>query len=98
MSRLIAIVLLTVPVVAWSQPAPAAALGVPAVLTVPEGFGVSVFASGLTGARLMEVMTEAGIPWSCVRTWEGGRQQERRLKRRRNAPQLCPVCRGRAGQ
>jgi glucose/arabinose dehydrogenase/quercetin dioxygenase-like cupin family protein len=31
---------------------------VPASLTVPEGFGVSVFASGLNGARLMAVSPE----------------------------------------
>jgi glucose/arabinose dehydrogenase len=31
---------------------------VPAVLTVPAGFGVSVFAAGLTGARLMAVSPE----------------------------------------
>jgi glucose/arabinose dehydrogenase/quercetin dioxygenase-like cupin family protein len=61
MSRLIAIVLLTMPVVAWSQPVPAAASDVPAVLTVPEGFGVSVFASGLTGARLMAVSPEGTL-------------------------------------
>jgi predicted GIY-YIG superfamily endonuclease len=30
------------------------------------------------GARLMEVVTQAGIEWSCVRTWEGGRTEERR--------------------
>jgi glucose/arabinose dehydrogenase/quercetin dioxygenase-like cupin family protein len=42
---------------AAAQPAPAAP-AVPANLTVPEGFGVSVFASGLTGARLMAVSPE----------------------------------------
>jgi glucose/arabinose dehydrogenase/quercetin dioxygenase-like cupin family protein len=43
---------------AWSQPAPSAAPATPATLTVPEGFGVSVFASGLPGARLMAVSPE----------------------------------------
>jgi glucose/arabinose dehydrogenase len=33
----------------------------PAALTVPEGFGVSVFASGLTGARLMAVSPEGTL-------------------------------------
>jgi glucose/arabinose dehydrogenase len=33
----------------------------PATLTVPEGFGVSMFASGLTGARLMAVSPEGTL-------------------------------------
>jgi glucose/arabinose dehydrogenase/quercetin dioxygenase-like cupin family protein len=40
-----------------AQGAPAVP-AVPATLTVPDGFGVSVFASGLTGARLMAVSPE----------------------------------------
>lgn len=30
--------------------------------------------------------------WKCVRTWTGDRHFERRLKNRKNAPLLCPVC------
>ncbi len=45
------------------------------------------------GARVMEVITAAGIPWHVARKWKGGRQLERQFKRRHNAPQLCPVCR-----
>lgn len=45
------------------------------------------------GARLMEVCRERGIGWRLVRTWEGDRTTERRLKRRKNAPRLCPLCR-----
>lgn len=43
-------------VIASAQPAATpAAPAVPATLTVPAGFGISVFASGLNGARLMAV-------------------------------------------
>ena len=45
-----------------------------------------------TGARLMEVITQAGISWYLARTWEGGRNLERALKQRKNSPKLCPVC------
>jgi predicted GIY-YIG superfamily endonuclease len=46
------------------------------------------------GARLMEVITNAGINWQCVRTWPGERKFERQLKRRKETPALCPVCAG----
>jgi predicted GIY-YIG superfamily endonuclease len=46
-----------------------------------------------TGARLMEVITEAGIGWEVVRTWAGGRRLERKLKNQKKAPRLCPLCR-----
>ena len=45
------------------------------------------------GARLMEVITAAGIPWRVVCTWKGGRQLERQLKRQHNSPRLCKICR-----
>lgn len=45
------------------------------------------------GARLLEVITEAGINWTLARTWEGGRDLERRLKAQKNSPRLCPICR-----
>jgi predicted GIY-YIG superfamily endonuclease len=44
------------------------------------------------GARLMEVITNAGIEWKLARTWRGDRQLERRLKNRKEAPKLCPIC------
>ena len=47
-----------------------------------------------TGARLMEVITEAGIGFQLARTWQGTRKDERRIKKQHNAPRLCPVCRG----
>jgi predicted GIY-YIG superfamily endonuclease len=46
------------------------------------------------GARLMEVVTEAKIEWKVVRTWSGDRKLERRLKNRKEAPSLCPICSG----
>ncbi len=47
------------------------------------------------GARLMEVITEQGITWQLARTWKGGRDLERRLKRRHEGPRLCPICKQR---
>ena len=46
------------------------------------------------GARLMEVVSSLGIPYQLARTWDGGRALERRLKQRKNAPALCPICAG----
>lgn len=46
------------------------------------------------GARLMQVVQQAGIPWRLARTWAGDRALERRLKAFKNAPsRLCPICR-----
>ncbi len=36
------------------------------------------------GSRLLRIVSEAGIEWRVVRTWEDGRQLERHWKR------LCP--------
>ena len=45
------------------------------------------------GARLMEVIVEAGNSFTVARTWPGAdRSQERRFKRQHNSPRLCPVC------
>lgn len=44
------------------------------------------------GARLMQVITEAGIGFTVARTWPGDRALERQLKRRKETPDLCPVC------
>lgn len=44
------------------------------------------------GARLMAVITEAGIHWQVAATFEGGRKEERKFKNRKNAAQLCPNC------
>jgi predicted GIY-YIG superfamily endonuclease len=44
------------------------------------------------GARLMQVITQAGITWRLARTWPGGRSRERAIKDRHEAPRLCPEC------
>lgn len=46
------------------------------------------------GARLMEVLRERGIEWELARTWEGGRDLERKLKNQHNSPRFCPICQG----
>lgn len=51
------------------------------------------------GARLMAVVTAAGIPWRVVRRWTGkaaDRNAERRLKENNFAKDLCPICSGAA--
>lgn len=49
-------------------------------------------ASG-NGAALMAEVRRLGINWQCVRIWKNGnRTFERRLKRRKNHPALCPLC------
>lgn len=46
------------------------------------------------GARLVEVVTAAGVPWQLARVWPGAdRAKERRLKRSGGASRYCPVCR-----
>ena len=45
------------------------------------------------GARLMAVITAAGIGWELVRTWPANRAFERRLKRQGGLSRHCPVCR-----
>lgn len=44
------------------------------------------------GARLLRAVASARIKFSIVRTWEGDRHFERRLKRRKKSWRLCPVC------
>jgi hypothetical protein len=44
------------------------------------------------GARLMEVVGEAGIGWQLARVWSGTRARERSLKRSGGAARRCPVC------
>lgn len=48
-----------------------------------------------TGARLTQVAVERGISMEVVRTWEGTRDDERRLKNGKRGTRLCPVCSGR---
>ncbi len=44
------------------------------------------------GARLLEVVREAGITWQLARTWTGGRRRERQLKKQGGASRRCPLC------
>lgn len=44
------------------------------------------------GANLMRVITQARIPWTLARVWQGNRTLERALKLQKNAPRLCPLC------
>ncbi len=45
------------------------------------------------GGRLIQVIIEAGLTFELVRTWPGGKTEERRLKDRHEGPRLCPICR-----
>jgi predicted GIY-YIG superfamily endonuclease len=46
------------------------------------------------GSPLLRAANERGIRWAVARLWVGAdRHFERRLKRRRKAKHLCPVCR-----
>lgn len=52
-----------------------------------------------TGARLTQVVVEAGHELQLAKVWPGAtRLDERRLKNRKNAPRLCPICAERARQ
>ena len=43
------------------------------------------------GARLLEVITAAGIRFTLARTWPGTRNLERRPKNRGGHARLCPI-------
>jgi predicted GIY-YIG superfamily endonuclease len=45
-----------------------------------------------TGARLLEVITAAGLSFQLARTWKGTRKSERQIKRHGGATRLCPMC------
>lgn len=49
----------------------------------------SYHASG-SGSRLLRAVGRNG--WHVVRLWKGSRDDERRLKRRKESPALCPEC------
>ena len=44
------------------------------------------------GARLMQVVAEAGIGWTLVKVWVGDRYLERRLKRAGHYDRHCVIC------
>ena len=46
------------------------------------------------GSALMNAIHQHGIPFKVVRTWDGTRDEERRLHDLKNNPELCPICRG----
>ena len=61
----------------------------------PDGIQARVERHAKGGdARLLQVVTDAGIAWRVVRTWpDGDRSFERKLKNKKNSKCLCPVCR-----
>lgn len=49
---------------------------------------------GNKGARLLQVVRDAGINFNVVRTWpDGDRTYERKLHNMKCSRKLCPVCR-----
>lgn len=44
------------------------------------------------GARLITVISEAGIGWQLARIWSGTRARERSIKNQGGAADLCPLC------
>jgi predicted GIY-YIG superfamily endonuclease len=48
---------------------------------------------GKHGSKLLKAVEAAGISFKVVRTWDGDRAFERKLKNRKNASRYCPICR-----
>ena len=46
------------------------------------------------GAKLLAAAVQRGIGFDVVRTWDGGRETEKRIKAQRNARRMCPTCSG----
>lgn len=44
------------------------------------------------GSAMLRWCVSNGVGFAIVRTWVGDRNLERRLKRRHEAPKLCPSC------
>ena len=44
------------------------------------------------GARLLQVVNEAGITYAVVRVWNGYFEKELELKKRKQASHFCPKC------
>jgi predicted GIY-YIG superfamily endonuclease len=44
------------------------------------------------GSRLVQVALQRGLSFELVRVWRGGRSFERKLKNRKEATRLCPIC------
>lgn len=49
--------------------------------------------AGLSRVAIMRAAVAAGIHVELVRTWPADRTTERKLKNRKNARGLCPICR-----
>ena len=49
-------------------------------------------------ARVLQVITQAGIGWTLARTWQGTRERERQLERQGGASRRCPICRANQGR
>ena len=47
---------------------------------------------GPTGAAMLRAAKARGISWQIVRVWRGDRNDERAIKKRREAPRFCPIC------
>jgi hypothetical protein len=47
-------------------------------------------------AKIIRYVQAQGIGFVIARTWPGDRTLERRFKRRKDAPKVCPVCRAAA--
>ena len=45
------------------------------------------------GSRFMQVARERGIGFTLAAAFPGDRNFERKLKNRKEAPRLCPICR-----
>lgn len=45
-----------------------------------------------SGARLLQIVNEVGIPWKVARMWGASRERERQLKKSKNARRYCPIC------
>jgi hypothetical protein len=47
------------------------------------------------GAGLTQVLKKRGIGFTIARIWPGDRRFKCKLKNRKDAPRLCPICRAR---
>lgn len=44
------------------------------------------------GSKLLAALNRAGIDYKIVRVFEGDRNLERKLKKRKNTAAICPIC------
>ena len=60
---------------------------------VPARIATHTLGNGRTPA-IVRAVQQRGIGFVVAATWPGTRALERRLKNRKNAPRLCPQCKG----